>query len=705
MDMAETPAWQRDEVTGWIDGGVKVEDYFAPFPPRERDIQRLPAQIQTAVRDADASGHPPRTWLKNPPLGADDTPFGSKRAFVDAEIRRLLQSGAIARVDEQPWLVMPLVVAVGSKKLRLVFDCRLLNLFCVKRELKYPSVGDFARGVERDDYMSSIDAKSGYHSVRLAHSSRKYMGFEYDGRFYVFLVLPFGWSLAPFVYQTLTDIRTGAARALGVHDIGYLDDDAIAELQRWLADFKSSAVAATLRDKGRCVLDDSDFDSVVQRRQYRAASASWIVTAIAYLAGFTLNRDKARLVPSRQLLFLGIVVDSEARCFAIPDDKMARAVQDTDALLAADWTNKLSLQRYCGRMNFLAVAAPVIHAYLRPLWDLMGGDEVSAVDLVPLADPAVRAALTALRGIKLWDRVFPWSAERHAPLVIHTDASGSGMGGELIRDDGSPLLWQAPVPAELVGSPIHILEGLAVVLMLQRCGAELRGRFVDLYVDNESVRLAILHWRARDAALNDVITAICDLQLAYRIHLQVRRVPTEENVVADRLSRTTSGEFDVIEHGDHMLAERYFAKVASWAKRHFHGDFSVDLCANERNRQCRRFYSLRFSRADGFLGLNALAHDCGVSKSGERELVYVNPPWALLGAIWRHLRQCRARGVLLFPLVPSYPWFGDVVGRCLEVAVVAPAGANDVFLQPSRGYAASVGPVPWAVAAGRFDFS
>ena len=54
-------------------------------------------------------------------------------------------------------------------------------------------------------FMFSIDHKHGYFHCKIHESSWKYFGFEWEGHIYVFVVLCFGWSPAPFIYSMLTE--------------------------------------------------------------------------------------------------------------------------------------------------------------------------------------------------------------------------------------------------------------------------------------------------------------------------------------------------------------------------------------------------------------------------------------------------------------------------------------------------------------------
>ena len=74
------------------------------------------------------------------------------------------------------------------------------------------------------DYMSSVDLEKAYHHVDMHESTWDYLGFSWLGKTYAFTVLPFGLSLACWVFTKLTNELVGRWRAMGIKLIHYLDN-------------------------------------------------------------------------------------------------------------------------------------------------------------------------------------------------------------------------------------------------------------------------------------------------------------------------------------------------------------------------------------------------------------------------------------------------------------------------------------------------
>lgn len=90
-------------------------------------------------------------------------------------------------------------MANAKGKKRLVINLRYLNKFVVKRKFKYEGINTFVELAERGDFMISFNLRSGYHHIDIHKESQRFLGFQWEGKFYVFTVLPFGLSTACYL--------------------------------------------------------------------------------------------------------------------------------------------------------------------------------------------------------------------------------------------------------------------------------------------------------------------------------------------------------------------------------------------------------------------------------------------------------------------------------------------------------------------------
>ena len=65
-------------------------------------------------------------------------------------------------------------------------------------------------------YQTTFDKKSGYQHVYLHPSSRTFFGLYWQGFYFTFCTLLFGWKASAFLYHNLGLAVSGAARSFGV---------------------------------------------------------------------------------------------------------------------------------------------------------------------------------------------------------------------------------------------------------------------------------------------------------------------------------------------------------------------------------------------------------------------------------------------------------------------------------------------------------
>ena len=151
--------------------------------------------------------------------------------FVNEALAELLKSGRIIESKIRPHAVNPLSVSVqATGKKRLILDLRYINKYLKKFKVKYE---DWKIGIayfERSAYMFSFDLKSGYHHVEIHPEHQTYLGFAWkstetkETKFYVFTVLPFGLSTAPYIFTKILKPLEKHWRYLNINIAIFLDD-------------------------------------------------------------------------------------------------------------------------------------------------------------------------------------------------------------------------------------------------------------------------------------------------------------------------------------------------------------------------------------------------------------------------------------------------------------------------------------------------
>ena len=145
--------------------------------------------------------------------------------------------------------------------------------------------------------MFSFDLKSGYHHVEIFQPHQTFLGFSWEfqreTRFYIFTVLPFGLSVAPYIFTKILCPLVGWWRANGIYIAVFLDDG-------W-----------SITDK------------------YNSANfiASRVCSGI-HLVGFITNSEKSIWEPTQIITWLGLVWNSTLGTIGItPRSKVSLIVR------------------------------------------------------------------------------------------------------------------------------------------------------------------------------------------------------------------------------------------------------------------------------------------------------------------------------------------------------------------------------------------
>ena len=191
-------------------------------------------------------------------------------------------------------MVLPL--GVEPSKPRLFWDGRYLNLMCTHMPFAMDSVGKVAQCSWFGAHQVTLDHKSGFHHVALDAESWQYFGLCWQGVYYVFTVLCFGWCSSPYIYHTLSSVVGQYLRARDTPVLVWIDDF-------YLSNFRSTK-------------------SGTPQAQFRVAqAATYLALSVFYKAGYFMSASKCVLTPTTRLVFLGVVCDTTLRRFEVPQDK------------------------------------------------------------------------------------------------------------------------------------------------------------------------------------------------------------------------------------------------------------------------------------------------------------------------------------------------------------------------------------------------
>ena len=188
----------------------------------------------------------------------------SNSKFVTQEIYNLLSKGCVSEVPDMPEVVNPLSVSFNrAGKPRLILDLRHVNQFLFKHSFKMEDIDIARKTITVGSSLFSFDIKSAYHHIEIHEQDRGLLGFSWlddsKVRYFVFNVLPFGLSTAPFIFTKITKTLVTKWRSQGLNVVMYLDDGLGGSLDPTQASDNAESVRKDLLDAGFLLSDKKCF--------------------------------------------------------------------------------------------------------------------------------------------------------------------------------------------------------------------------------------------------------------------------------------------------------------------------------------------------------------------------------------------------------------------------------------------------------------
>ncbi|GFR51496.1 hypothetical protein Agub_g13861 [Astrephomene gubernaculifera] len=606
----------------------------------------------------------PLSWEKGqppPPHFAGNHASAEQHAdFVDQAISDLLTAKSILEVPRKPRMVCPLgVVEQGTKK-RLIYDARPVNDYLHIPKFRYEDLKAAPGFLLPDDFVFTLDLKSGYHHLDIREDCWQYLGFQWRGRFYVFTQLPFGLASACWAFTKLTREVLRGWRRRGWRCSGYLDDQFHA---------------------------DQDPERLVRRRE--------VVLAQLENLGFVVNREKSMLgAPAQRFRYLGMLLDTKEGVFIVPEDKRTRVLDAINLTLNSRRIPVRALASIKGQLLAMGWAfGPWSRLRTRGLGRLIETRRSWSSHL-PLSDEAREDLLFWQQFFdhfngkrKLWEPTKVYS-------IIHCDAAGKSevslggwgawtvLGGQLAVARGG---WD-PKTRQYASTPQE-LKAVLNALRSFDSPAGLSGHAVKVITDNLNTANIINKGAAKADACYEVAYDLLWFCVERDIRLQAEWRPRERNQLADYISKMSDPD-------DWSLQRSVFKRLSEmW------GPFEVDLFASDSNHHLPTYYS-RFFTPDT-AGVDAFRFHWG-------RKCWANPPFSQLLRVLRHAQTCRARLCLVAPVWPSRDWWSFLTeDGCIFrdfVHGMQPLGwAAEVFSPGERAIPRGAG--NWLVMALLLDFA
>ena len=151
---------------------------------------------------------------------------GQASQNVMVEINKLVGKGVIEYTEhEKGECISPIFFRSKSDGTRrLILNLKNLNEFLEYNHFKMETVHSIADLIQPDCYMTTVDLKNAYYSVKISEEDSKYLKFYVGKNLLKFVVLPNGLSSGPRKFTKLTKPPIACLRIEGVIVAIYIDD-------------------------------------------------------------------------------------------------------------------------------------------------------------------------------------------------------------------------------------------------------------------------------------------------------------------------------------------------------------------------------------------------------------------------------------------------------------------------------------------------
>ena len=621
-----------------------------------------------------AKGPAPPAFLPNHPSAL------AEAAFVAEAIAAGVAAGTMEVCQRSALIcILPLGVAFNSAgKRRLIWDGRHVNRHLRKRPFRMETLQREGRALfERSNFGGTLDISSAYHHVDMAPEAVAYLGFEWNGVFYRFNVLPFGLSSSPWLFTTVMGHCVKFIRFKGSDLMGYLDDLIFASESARGAVESAQRMIHILREFGwlihptKCVgTSDAAQAFVALGTLVDLATHTYAVppaTVDRILHGITTVLSGPPTVGVRTVARLkGLIASTwvstgsatRIRTRAMDEVILSRASSATRRARRASWNSAVTLTADClaemawwlanlGRISVSPIRDSPLGAPFDSTTESDASDTgVGAVTFVEAASAmasSLVAALWALAPAGLSRRAVMRRAragiEFMAALPSHLRSASSTLR-ELFGVDAA---MTALAPLLRGGRHKVVMDNLGCVFIMGgvvppfAAGGKQWGEFVSGGSPHPELQRLALH--------------LLDLQVEHGFSLTFVWVPRDLNVRADYLSHVSE-----MRHHHYSLLEECFAYLDGlWGPHTIDRFASADncqpLCPPHSGRFCAQYFHPDAEWVD------ALSLPWGTENN------WVFPPPHIVGEVVSHIRACRASATLICPDAPWAPWWSSLRSR------------------------------------------
>lgn len=542
---------------------------------------------------------------------------------IKREITTQLSQNVIERVftkEPDEYISNIFVVPKRDGGDRVILNLKRLNEYVLNSHFKMNSLNTAIDLMRKDCYMASVDFKSAYYSVSVRKFCRKLLRFRFDGIKYQYTCLPMGLATGPRDFTKIVKILFKILRDMGHLNTFYLDD--------------SFLVGNTYESCAKNVIDTVN---------------------LTRKAGFTVNPEKSVFTPTKQLKFLGVILDSNNMTVSLSEDKIISIKNKILGVIKSPTVSLQYLAELVGKMVSVFCAVTYSKLYYRQLeiektkaLRANGFDFSKSISLSPVAREDLNWWLKNLgsESVKIESKI--------ADHCIQTDASSFGYGG-VYGDRKISGLWS---PSEIT-LHINVKELMAIQYSLELLFSSSKNCCIKVLTDNKTALTYINNMGGKMQGCHNVAKRIWKWAIQRNIWLMSAFIPGKDNVSADRLSRVLN------ENTEWSLSKEAFSMLYARFP-----EISIDLFASHLNNKldnyCSWFSDPKSSFCDAFS--ISWTSFCG----------YAFPPFSMIGRVLRKVELEKCELIIVVPEWRTQYWFSKLMNMSVSELIFLPRKATTV---------------------------
>ena len=537
---------------------------------------------------------------------------------ANAQISVLLEKRAIIETSlGEPGEFVSNVFLVPKKDggYRMILNLKRFNHFVEYHHFKMETLSCILQLVQPFCYMATFDLTDAYLTIAINKFHVKFLKFQWAGKTYMYIVLPFGISSAPRKFTKVLKPILAFLRSQGVIILMYIDDG-------WTMALTYAA----------CYQQISHVMSTFSR------------------FGFLINIKKSRPIPSQRVQSLGFLIDSVRMVVLLPPDKTARVISFCHSMLSAVSFTARQLASFIGVLVSVFPACPLGRLHYRSL------ERVKNLALGPTFNYDNFCHLNK----DAHDDIWWWLhnvVDCFSPIVrdnpssfMDTDASDYAWGavsGHLKAQGHFSIAEQSLFIAEK--------ELMAIYFGLQSFLSSFCNTHLLIRCDNTTAVAYIKDMGGMARYLDIWAQRIWNLAVDHNIWISISYISSSDNYHADLASRVLS------ERTEWSLDSDVFSSLQS----RLNICCTIDLFASRLNHKLPTYVS--YFPDPGSSMVDAFTFPW----NDANHVYYLFPPFCLISRCLQKIIKDRTPlALMVFPLWPNQHWFPSLLRLTLSEILV-----------------------------------